>query len=102
MVGGVWELGGDPAGSADHGLRLQAVGFEADALEEFDQDIQCCLEEHWIPQCKVGVIHIKDCEEPSHQLSEFLYPMVLHSLLLHTPKCCWEGCPDLIASARAK
>ena len=80
MLGGGWELGADPAGSADHGLRLQAVGFEADALEEFDQDIQCCLEEHWIPRRKVGVIHIEDCKESSHQFSEFLFPMVLCSL----------------------
>ena len=80
MVGGGWKLGADPAGSADHGLHLQAVGLEADALKEFDQDIQCCLEEHWIPRRKVGVIHIEDCEEPSHLCSEFLFPMVLRSL----------------------
>ncbi len=80
MVGGGWKLGADPARSAEHGLHLQAVGLEADALKEFDQDIQCCLEEHWILRCKVGVIHIKDCEEPSHQFGEFLFPMVLHSL----------------------
>jgi hypothetical protein len=43
VVGGGWKLGADPAGSADHGLHLQAVGFEANVLEEFDQDIQCCF-----------------------------------------------------------
>ncbi len=81
VVGGGWELGADPAGSADHGLRLQAVGLEADALKEFDQDIQCCLEEHWIPRRKISVIDIEDCEEPSHPFGEFLFPMVFHSLL---------------------
>jgi len=64
VVGGGRKLGAYPARSADHGLHLQVVGFKADALKEFDQDIQCCLEEHRIQRRKVGVVHIKDSKNP--------------------------------------
>ena len=47
-----WNLCADSAWSADHGLCLQVVDFESDTLEEFNQDVQCYLEEHRVLQRK--------------------------------------------------
>ncbi len=47
MVGVSRKLCADSARGADHGLHLQVVGFKADTLEEFNQDVQCCLRWRW-------------------------------------------------------
>jgi hypothetical protein len=53
----------DSARSADHGLHLQALGFKANTLKEFNQDVKCCLKEHRVSRRKVGIIHIEDCKK---------------------------------------
>ena len=71
MIGGSQKFCADSARNADHGLHLQAVGLEADTLEEFNQDVQCCLEEHRVLQCKVGIIHIDNCKKKRISLARY-------------------------------
>jgi hypothetical protein len=51
VIGGGRQLGSDPAGGANHGLRFQAVGFESNTLEEFNHDVEGCLQEHGVARC---------------------------------------------------
>ncbi len=81
MVGGSRKLCADSARSAYHGLHLQAVGLLAKRLKEFNQDVQGCLEEHRVLRGKVGVIRIKNYENPPHQLGKIFLLMVLRALL---------------------
>ncbi len=42
-VGLRWQLGPNPAGGADHGLRLCSVGLQANPLEQVDKMVQRML-----------------------------------------------------------
>ena len=74
MVGGSRNLCANSARGADHGLCLQKNGFKAKALKEFNQDVQCCLKEHWILQRKVGIIHIENCKKTRISLVRYSSP----------------------------